>query len=67
MPTSSGKLTKRDAERLLASVEAAGDDLAQVRAALTPWVPAEVLAPLDLDALFELAARLNEERTFRPS
>lgn len=43
-------------------VAAVGDDPDALRALLAEWVPTHVLAPLDLDALFDLAARLNEER-----
>jgi len=63
VPNMSRKLTKRDAERLLAAVEAAGDDPAQVREALMPYVPIAHLERLDLDALFDLAAELNETRS----
>ena len=55
-------LTKRAVERLLADVERAGDDPEAVRAALAAaGVPANRLA-VDLDALFELVAELNETR-----
>lgn len=56
------RITKREAERLLRAVDAAGDDTAAVRQVLSEWVPREHLATLDLDALFALAARLNEDR-----
>jgi hypothetical protein len=56
------RITKRDAERLIAGVDAAGDDSAAVRDVLAEWVPRDRLDALDLDALFALAARLNEER-----
>ncbi len=57
------RLTKRAVERLLADVEAAGDDADAVRAALVAaGVPASAL-PADLDALFALTAELNETRS----
>ena len=56
------RITKREAERLLVAVEAAGDDPDAVRRALDPWVPRDVLDGLDLDGLFDLAAELNERR-----
>lgn len=60
------RITKREAERLLLAVDAAGDDTDALRDALAPWVPREVLDGLELDGLFDLAAELNEHRTFRP-
>ena len=55
-------LTKRAVERLLAAVERAGDDADAVRRALADaGVPAASLG-VDLDALFELVAELNETR-----
>ena len=55
-------LTKRAVERLLDAVERAGDDAEAVRRALADaGVPAARLA-VDLDALFELVAELNETR-----
>ena len=65
-------LTKREAERLLRDVEAAGDDVDAVRAAVGEAV-AIVLGPdgglweqlvvgASIDQLWDLAAELNERR-----
>lgn len=55
-------LTKRQAERLLAAVEAAGEDRDAVRAALGQAGVAESRLDLPLDDLFDLVAVLNETR-----
>lgn len=56
------RLSKRAAERLLADVEQAGDDPDAVRRALTVAGVPPARLDVDLDALFELVATLNETR-----
>ena len=56
------RLTKREAERLLAGVEAAGDDVEAVRRAVGSVVDLW-LADASIEQLWDLAASLNERRT----
>ena len=56
------RLTKREVERLLAAVEAAGDDVEAVRRAVGEAVGAW-LADASVEQLWDLAASLNERRT----
>ena len=64
-------LTKREAERLLAGVEAAGDDVEAVRRVVGEAVAIvlgaagweQLVVGADLAVLWDLAAELNERRT----
>ena len=55
-------LAKRAVERLLVAVDAAGDDVDAVRAALGAAGMPEALLGRDLDVLFDQVAELNETR-----
>jgi phosphomannomutase len=59
-------LTKRQVEALLTAVEAAGDDVAAVRAALAVTGVPPSLLDQPIDDLFELVAELNETRLVPP-
>ena len=56
------RLRKDEVERLLAAVEAAGDDVEAVRRAVADAVGLW-LADASIEQLWDLAAALNERRT----
>ena len=65
------RLTKREAERLLRDVEAAGDDVEAVRRAVGEAVAVvlgafgweQLVVGASIEQLWDLAAELNERRT----